>query len=301
MKPGCHPTRFGRGLARMLAMALMGLWWAVAVADAFDDIRQRGELIVGVKKDVPLWGQADPRTGQLTGLEPDLAALLAQRLGVRLRLVGLLSAERQQSLEQRQVDLLIATLSDTPQRRQVMTLVTPHYYGSGVNILARKTSRFEHWRDLRDRRVCGRRGAFYNRSITVSHGIDVVALYSNELALEALRDGRCDALLYDDTNIVAMLQDPAWSREYTMPLETLMFAPWAIALHRQEEGGKLASLVSQQVVEWHRAGTLLELERRWGIPNSAFVKRMHEAWGRRAGDGFHCGTQLSARTPRDCL
>jgi len=274
---------------------------ALAWPDALDDIRKRGTLVVGVKKDVPLWGQTDPRTGVPVGLEPDLAADLAKRLGVKLQLVGLLSADRLEALEQRRVDLLIATLSDTPQRRQQMTLVRPHYYASGANVLVRRSAGLKSWDGLRDRRVCGRRGAFYNRSITVTHGIDIVALYNNALALEALRDGRCDAVLYDDTNIVAMLQDPAWKRDYEMPLDSLLLVPWAVALHRDAGGSRLEKFVSQTVSEWHRSGYLLELERRWGIPASPYTVQMNRVWTRRDRDRFYCGEPGAVSPPRECL
>ena len=39
------------------------------------DIQKRGELIVGVKQDVPNFGYKDPKTGRYTGLEVDIAKL----------------------------------------------------------------------------------------------------------------------------------------------------------------------------------------------------------------------------------
>lgn len=272
-----------------------------ATGDTLADIRRRGVLVVGVKKDVPLWGQLDARTGRLVGLEPDLAAHLADRLGVRLELVGLLSAERLPALEQRRVDLLLATVSDTPERRARMKMVLPHYYASGVNVMARRSAGFREWTDLRNRRVCGRRGTFYNRAITVSSGVDVVALYDNSLAISALREGRCDGLLHDDTSIVAMLRDPAWSREFEMPLETLFVTPWAIALRPADAGSLLETFLSRSVVEWHRSGRVADLERRWGIPVSAFSARMSQIWRQRNDGGYYCGEQLTASTPKECL
>ncbi len=291
----------------MLVAALVAqLLWAAApaVADTLDDIQKRGKLVVGVKKDVPLWGQIDPKTGELVGLEPDLAADLAARLGVKLKLVGVLTAERIEAVEQRRVDVLIATLSDTPERRKRMTLVSPHYYASGANVLVRRQAALKSWQELRNRRLCGRRGAFYNRSITVNYGVDVVALYSNGLALEALRDGRCEAVLYDDTNIVAMLQEPQWSRAFEMPLPTVHVAPWSVAVHKAEAGGRLERAVSQAIADWHRSGQLMALERKWSIPVSHFTRQMNRTWNRRDRDRFYCGdpaADAASTMPRECL
>ncbi len=291
-------------LAAVLALALqLLLMQGPAAAGTLDDIQKRGKLVVGVKKDVPLWGQVDPKTGELVGLEPDLAADLARRLGVKLELVGVLTAERIEAIEQRRVDVLIATLSDTPERRKRMTLVSPHYYASGANVLVRRQAGLKSWQELRNRRVCGRRGAFYNRSITVNYGVDVVALYSNGLALEALRDGRCDAVLYDDTNIVAMLQEPQWARAFEMPLPTVHVAPWSVAVHKEESGGRLERAVSHAIADWHRSGQLMELERKWGIPVSGFTQQKNRIWNRRDKDRFHCGDGAdgASEMPRECL
>ena len=290
-------------MKRYFIAATMALLFAQgARADLLDDIRSRGTLVVGVKKDVPLWGQADPRTGVPVGLEPDLAADLAARIGVRLVLVGVLTADRVDAVDRRRVDVLIATLSDTLDRRERMTLVAPGYYASGANVMVRRGAGLQQWTDLRDHRVCGRRGAFYNRAITVTYGADVVALYGNQLALAALRDGRCDAVLYDDTNIIATLQDPTWSRGFEMPLPTVHVLPWAIALHRDQAGGRLETLVSRAIVDWHRSGQLVSLERRWGIPVSAYTRRMNEIWLRRTSSGeLYCGEAVGPRTPKECL
>ncbi len=292
-------------LAATLAAWLGAGFWAAAHAqghpDRLAEIRQRGVLIVGVKKDVPLWGQLDPRSGRIVGLEPDLAASLAERMGVRLEMVPLLTAERLPAIEQRRVDLVLATLSDTPERRQRMTMVLPHYYASGVNVLARKSAGFRAWADMRNRRICGRQGAFYNRAITVNSGVDVVALYDNHLAITALREGRCEGLLYDDTNIVAMLQEPAWSREFEMPLPTLFITPWSIGIHRDDAGSPLADFLSQTVVEWHRGGLVADLERRWGIPVSAYTARMRSLWRQRSDQGWYCGARVTSATPGECL
>ena len=42
------------------------------------DIKKRGELIVGVKQDVPNFGYKDPKTGRYTGLEVGIAKLIAK-------------------------------------------------------------------------------------------------------------------------------------------------------------------------------------------------------------------------------
>ncbi len=182
-----------------------------------------------------------------------------------------------------------------------MTLVQPHYYASGVNLLARKSEHFREWANLRNRRICGRRGAFYNRPVTVTYGADVIALYGNDLSSAALRDGRCSALLYDDNAIVSMLQSPAWARDFEMPLTTIYDTPWSIALAPAERGGALEKQLSQLIIGWHRDGLLQQRESKWGIPPTPYLKRMHEVWARKTGGKWFCGDEITAKTPAECL
>jgi polar amino acid transport system substrate-binding protein len=34
--------------------------------------------------------------------------------------------------------------------------------------------------------------------------------------------------------------------------------------------------MSKTITDWHRSGKLMELERKWKIPPSAFLKKMHD-------------------------
>ncbi|MCH8621045.1 transporter substrate-binding domain-containing protein [Undibacterium sp. TS12] len=272
-----------------------------AQASSLEDIKKRGKLIVGVKKDVLLWGYQDAASGKIVGMEPDLAQSIAKDLGVELELVGVLTAERIDVVTSGKVDLLIATLSDTPERQKQLTLVEPHYYSSGVNLLTRKTENFKEWTDLKNRRICSRRGAFYNRRVTVTYGADIVALYSNDWSKQALRDGRCAAFLYDDTSIVAMLRSPEWSNNFVMPMTTIFTIPWSFAIAPAERGGEFDKYLSKTIINWHRSGYLQQVEKNWGIPPSRFLDDMHKLWSKKTGNAWFCGDSISVTTPKECL
>ena len=64
-----------------------------------DDIKKRGTLIVGVKADYKPYGFRDP-SGAIVGIEPDLAADVAKRLGVKLEFVPVAAANRIEFLQQ---------------------------------------------------------------------------------------------------------------------------------------------------------------------------------------------------------
>jgi polar amino acid transport system substrate-binding protein len=288
---------------------LSGIWLIAGLlglgschARSLADIVASGTLVVGVKKDVPLWGYQDLKSGVIAGMEVDLARDLAKRLGTKLETVGLRTDERIDAIRSGRVDILVATLSDTPERREKMTLVSPHYYSSGVNLLSRKNEHFREWAQLKNRKICGRRGAFYNRPVTVKYGVDIVALHSLDWATRAFIEGRCSALIYDDTAIAAMLKDPFWSQTYEMPMTTLYPTPWSIAIPKAEAGSLLNKAVSDAIIAWHREGFLTKLEKQWGIPASVFVRGMNAVWDKKSSSGdWYCGSEIQLTTPTDCL
>ena len=59
----------------------------IAHADVLDDIKKRGKLVVGVKADYKPWGFRD-ESGEIVGMEVDLAQNVADTMGVELELVA---------------------------------------------------------------------------------------------------------------------------------------------------------------------------------------------------------------------
>ena len=114
-------------------------------------IRARGHLIVGVKNDYRPYGFVDP-SGQIVGLEVDLAREVAQRIGVGLELVPVIASNRMEFLRQGRIDMILATMSDTPERRRVVGMIEPNYYAGRVTVLAPKSAELKSWEQLRGRR-----------------------------------------------------------------------------------------------------------------------------------------------------
>ncbi len=81
--------------------------------DTLAQIKQRGTIIVGVKNDYKPWGFLNP-SGQIVGMEIDLVDDIAKKLGVKAELLPVTAANRMEFLAQGRIDLVIATMGDTP-------------------------------------------------------------------------------------------------------------------------------------------------------------------------------------------
>jgi polar amino acid transport system substrate-binding protein len=245
--------------------------------DRFKRVLERGVVAVGVKADAKPWGFRET-SGNIVGLEIDMAQDVANALGVKLELVPVQSSNRIQFLEQGKIDLMIATMSDLPERRKVVGIVDPNYYASGTNVLARKGA-VTKWEDLRNKPVCGKQGAFHNKAAEQRYGAKVMAFVGNAEAKQALKDGKCVAWLYEDSSIATDLMDAEW-KDYEMPLPSEDYTPWALAVPLQERDGLWGKFMAGMSYEWHRSGRLIELEKKWGIQASDYLKQMHEKFRR---------------------
>ena len=166
--------------------------------DTWKKVMERGKMVVGVKADYKPWGFRDS-DGNIVGMEADMAQIAADAMGVKLEMVAVQSSNRMQFLEQGKIDMMIATMSDRPDRRKIVGITQPNYYTSGTNIMAPKALGFKNWEDLKGKPVCGKQGAFYNKVVTERYGVKVVAFTGNAEAKQALRDKKCVAWVYDDS------------------------------------------------------------------------------------------------------
>ena len=245
-----------------------------ASADALQNIKQKGVLVVGTKADYRPFGFLDP-SGNIVGFEADLAADVAKRLGVKLELVPVVASNRIQFLQQGKIDLMIATMSDTPERRKIVDIIEPSYYGSGTNVLAAKSLKLTTWDQLRGKKVCLIQGAFYNKELQEKYGVDGVAFPGTAEAYSALKNGNCIAFAYDDTAIVGEMQKPEWS-DYEMPLDSILFVPWGLAVNQGEKD--FGAFMSKTITDWHKTGFIAELEKKWKIKPTKFAQEMQSKY-----------------------
>ena len=258
--------------AFLAALAFMTFGPALA-ADGVDAIKQRGTLIVGVKADYRPFGFRDPN-GNLIGIEPDLAADVAKRLGVKLELVPVISSNRIEFLQQGKVDMLLATMSDTPERRKVVQAIDPQYYSDFVNVLLAKKANITDWSELKGKPVCATSGAWYNKDVARSYGPEIVAFDGSEKPLLALKQGNCIGYLYDQTFIQGRLLDDEWKADYTMPLKGVLQAPWIMAV--APGNASLQAMLEGTTKDWMKSGLIVDLEKKWGITPTEYTKAMHE-------------------------
>jgi polar amino acid transport system substrate-binding protein len=98
---------------------------ATSRADGLDDIKASKKLRVAIDLGLPPYGMTDDKM-QPTGSDVETGRLLAKDLGVEFELVPTTGASRIPSLQSGKADVVISTLSVTPERAKVIDFSTAY-------------------------------------------------------------------------------------------------------------------------------------------------------------------------------
>lgn len=108
-----------------MSVAALALAPVAAHADKFEDIINAGKVRVGILLDVPPWGMND-ENGQPTGLDVEIAQLLAQELSVELEIVPVTGTNRIPNMLSGQIDVIIAAMGTNSERAQQIMFSQPY-------------------------------------------------------------------------------------------------------------------------------------------------------------------------------
>lgn len=143
-------------LKRCAAAAALMLVAASALAGRIEDIKARGYVRIGVSLGGEPVGFRDPRN-EPVGYDVDVARQLAAKLGVPVRFSDVSSDARISMLMSKQLDLVVANVSITPQRARVVDFSIP-YNVAGLRVIAQKSAHVKTLADLNGKRVVIGRG-----------------------------------------------------------------------------------------------------------------------------------------------
>jgi glutamate transport system substrate-binding protein len=181
-----------------------------AAGTTMSKIQQRGKLIVGVKFDQPLFGVKNPVTGDMEGLDIELAKRLAKDLTGsedNIEYVEAVTANREAFLQQNKVDVMLASYAVTDERKKVVAFEGP-YLESGISIMVRKDeSSISQKNDLNGKPVCtttGARAAQLLPTMAPQAKVTLFGTYSE--CAQALKQKRVDAVVTNESLLLGLIE-----------------------------------------------------------------------------------------------
>jgi len=165
-----------------------------SLAQTLADLKKKGELTVGMLVDFPPYGTLNS-SNQPDGYDADVARLLAEDLGIKLKLVPVTGPNRIPFLLTNKVDLLVASLAITPERAKQVQFSQP--YAAATIVLYGKTGTpIKSAADLKGLRVGVARASTQDVAVTKAapEGTEIRRFDDDASAMQALMSGQVDAI-----------------------------------------------------------------------------------------------------------
>jgi polar amino acid transport system substrate-binding protein len=106
-----------------------------SASPVLDRIQKRGELVVGTMGNMPPLNMTS-KDGEIFGLEPDLAGILAEAMDVKVKFVTKQFNELLPALQSGEVDMVLSGMTITPERNRKVAFIGP-YFISGKAFLTK--------------------------------------------------------------------------------------------------------------------------------------------------------------------
>lgn len=182
---------------------------ASALPASAEKIKAKGKIVVGVKFDVPFMGLKNAVSGNVDGFDTEMAKIIARKIfGTdkgKIEFVEAISRNREPFIQDGKVDIVISTYTINDARKKLVDFAGP-YVSARQDILIYKVdaTSIRTVDDLNGRKVCSVQGSTSLTNVRAkAPKADVVAFNTYSECVEALKDGRVDAVTTDDLILIS--------------------------------------------------------------------------------------------------
>lgn len=217
----------------LLAALLSAVLSLPASANALEDIQQRGEIRIATDMSIPPSGMLDAAMKPV-GSDVETAELLAKDWGLKLKFIETTGPTRIPNLQTGKADIVISTLSVTPQRAQVIDF-TRAYAGLRSVIAAPAAAKISDWADLKGHAITVTRGTTQDSMLSkdaMKQGFSIQRYDDDATLVTAAVSGQAYAVATSATLVNQIKkQNPKLAFE---PKMTLTVFDLAIGLRKNE-------------------------------------------------------------------
>lgn len=235
-----------------------------AEGDLLEEIQSRGTLKVGINLDSKPFGFVNSK-GEKAGYDVDLARYVAQYIvnsPERLEIVPVTPSNRLLKASTGEVDIVISTLTITPQRKEIVSFSIP-YDVAGQAVLVKSNSSIKALSDLGGENVGVVFGTTAEKNMkNLVPTANLLGFRTYKDAYLALKSGKINAITSDDTILSRFaIDDPSvkilpkrYSRE-----------PYGIAFKKGSSTAKLKELLDFTIGDLQRKNVIPRLRKTWCI------------------------------------
>ena len=233
-------------------------------ADLYDEIMQRGKIKVGINTDSKPFGFIDEK-GNIIGYDVDLAKYIAQyivKTSERLEIIPITPSNRLLKASTGEVDIVISTVTITPQRQEVVSFSIP-YDVAGQAVLVKSNSSIRSLSDLAGQNVGVIFGTTAEKNLkNMVPAANIRGFRSYNDAYLALKSGHINAVTSDDTILSRYTMDD--SSVKLLP-KRYSKEPYGIAFKKGNSTIKLKENLDFAINDLQQKNVIPRLRKKWEI------------------------------------
>ena len=217
------PSRRILSLTLLAGLALL-LGLAAPRADTLSDIKAAKKIRISIDLTNSPYGRTDEKL-QPSGSDVDIAKLLAADLGVEFEIVPTTGSSRIPLLQTGKADLVISSLSITPERAKAVDFSVP--YADLLSVVAGpKSIAVKTLADLDGRKVAVTRGTTQDTDLTQrAKGVQIVRYEDDATLALAVASGQADLFATGRAQVINInKKNPARELEPKVTLQTFYLA-----------------------------------------------------------------------------
>lgn len=180
-----------------------------AQASSIQSIKDRGTIKIGVFSDKAPFGYVDS-DGNNQGFDVYIAKRFAKDLlgdENKVEFVLVDAASRVSYLESNKVDIIMANFTVTDERKEKVDFANP-YMKVALGVVSPSDKQIKSEDELKGKKIIVAKGTTAETYMTKNHSdIDLVKFEQYSEIFQALKDGRGDAILSDNTEVIAWAKD----------------------------------------------------------------------------------------------
>jgi polar amino acid transport system substrate-binding protein len=238
-------------------VSVMGV--GVAQADALDDVMKEKLIKIAIPTDFPPYGFVSTDL-KPQGLDVDMAGYIATKMGVKIELVPVTSANRIPYLQTRKADLVISTLGKNAEREKVIDF-TSAYSPFFQAAFASKAMTLKTAADLGGKTVGVTRGSLEDQELTkiAPASADIKRFEDNAATVAAFIAGQTQVIATGASVAGNMMaKNPSVNVEYKLLLKD---SPNFIGVGKGED--KLRAKVNEIIAQAKANGDLDKMAQKW--------------------------------------
>lgn len=254
----------GMGVLLVAMFFISGFSFPALGDDSLERVKKSGELVIASTVTGVPTTFLNMKTSEIEGTMVDAMKYVANRLGVKLRIVETPWSALIPSLTGKKVDLLAAAMVITEKRKEVIDFSDPIFpYCEGLIVKASDARQYKSMADIKDLRVGAQVGTIYAKALE-EKGVKNLKVYeqAGEIMMDISND-RLDAAVIDGP-IAGYLSKskPEFKVRLVDTYQSVMCGDLGVGVRKEDQ--KLKNEINKIVAEMKAKGMVKDILKKWG-------------------------------------